>query len=162
VLQTVDLATGAGVDATARAQALAEGVPDRESEIRALAAAALDAPLVRDVVAGGWPCWREVPVAAPIDGVLVEGFVDLLVETPDGLVVADWKTDAVRTDAEVDAALDRYRLQGATYALALEAVLGRAVTRCTFVFVGLDGARQRDVDDLPGAIEEVRTLLATS
>ncbi|HEU5301584.1 MAG TPA: UvrD-helicase domain-containing protein [Acidimicrobiia bacterium] len=159
VLQTVDLATGAGIDATARAQALAEGIPDQEDEIRALASSALDAPLVRDAVAGGWPRWREVPVAAPIDGVLVEGFIDLLVETPDGLVVADWKTDAVRTDAEVDTALARYRLQGATYALALEAVLGRAVTRCTFVFVGPDGARQREVDDLPGAVAEVRSLI---
>ncbi|MFO7590477.1 MAG: PD-(D/E)XK nuclease family protein, partial [Acidimicrobiia bacterium] len=160
VLQSVDLATGEGLDATARAQALAEGVPDREDEIRALAASALDAPLVREAVAGGWPRWREVPVAAPIDGVLVEGFIDLLVETPDGLVVVDWKTDAVRTDAEVDTALARYRLQGATYALALEAVLGRAVTRCTFVFVGPDGARQREVDDLPGAVAEVRSLIS--
>ena len=162
VLQTVDLATGAGLDATARAQALAEGVPDREDEIRALAAAALDAPLVRETVAGGWPRWREVPVATAVDGVLVEGFVDLLVETPEGFVVADWKTDVVRSDDDIAAALARYRLQGATYALALEAVLGRPVTRCTFVFVGTEGATQRDVDDLAGAVAEVRTLLTNA
>ncbi len=162
VLQTVDLATGAGIDATARAQALAEGVPDREEEIRALATAALEAPFVRDTVTGAWPRWREVPVAVLVDGVLVEGFIDLLVETPDGLVVVDWKTDVVRTTADVESALTRYRLQGATYALALEAALGRPVVRCTFVFVGADGATQRDVDDLPSAVAEVRTLLVNA
>ena len=63
VLQTVDLAAGGGLRAAARAQALAEGVPDREDEVRALAESALAAPVVRAAIeAGRW--WREVPVAA--------------------------------------------------------------------------------------------------
>jgi len=160
VLQTVDLASGAGIDATARAQALAEGVPDREDEIRALASTALAAPIVRTTVANGWPRWREVPVAAPIDGVLLEGFVDLLVETPDGYVIVDWKTDAVGSDTEIDAALARYRLQGGAYALALESVLDRPVVGCTFVFTGARGAIERPIDDLPVAVDEVRARLA--
>ena len=40
-----------------------------------------------------------------VDGVLVEGFIDLLIDTPDGLVVVDYKTDQVPSDAELDAAV---------------------------------------------------------
>jgi ATP-dependent helicase/nuclease subunit A len=160
-LQTVDLATGAGLDATARAQALAEGVPEREREIRRLVESALAAPVVRTAVEGGWRTWREVPVATEIDGVLLEGFVDLLLERPDGdLVVVDWKTDQVPADADLDAALARYSVQGAAYALALEAVLGRRVARCSFVFARAPGgAIEADVDDLAARIAAVRREL---
>jgi ATP-dependent helicase/nuclease subunit A len=159
VLQTVDLATGAGLEATARAQALAEGVPDREVEIRALAASALTAPVVRTAVEQGYARWREVPVAAMVDGVLVEGFIDLLVETPDGLVVVDYKTDQVPTAAELDAAVARYSVQGAAYAVALEAALARPVARCVFVFAREAGPIEREVEDLQGATAGVRALL---
>jgi ATP-dependent helicase/nuclease subunit A len=162
VLQTVDLATGAGLAATARAQALAEGVPEREAEIRDLAAAALRAPVVRAAVERGLPCWREVPVAATVDGVLVEGFVDLLVETPEGLVVVDYKTDRVPDEHELEAALDRYAVQAGAYALALEAALGRAVARCVFVFARRAEPLQREVVDLRDAMARARAALPTA
>jgi ATP-dependent exoDNAse (exonuclease V) beta subunit len=154
VLQTVDLATGDGLDATARAQALAEGIPQREAEIRALARSVLQSGTVRSAVAGG-RYWREVPVAAVVDGVTVEGFVDLLVETLEGLVVVDYKTDQTPTDADLDAAMGRYRTQGAAYALALERALGTPVARCLFVFARRRGAVEREVDDLPAAVAAV-------
>jgi ATP-dependent exoDNAse (exonuclease V) beta subunit len=154
VLQSIDLATGAGLDATARAQALAEGIPQREAEVRALARSALQAPTIRNAVAGG-RYWREVPVAAVVDGVTVEGFVDLLVETLEGLVVVDYKTDQIPTDADLDAAMVRYRVQGAAYALALERALGTPVARCVFVFTRRRRAVEREVDDLRGAVAEV-------
>jgi ATP-dependent exoDNAse (exonuclease V) beta subunit len=156
VLQTVDLEAGAGLDATARAQALAEGVPGRVREVRDLAASVLASPTVRAAVEGGWDRWREVPVAAEVDGVLVEGFIDLLLRAPSGLVVVDYKTDRVPTVAELDAALARYSVQGAAYALALEVALGEPVTRCVFVFARQPEAVERDVIDLPGAIAAVR------
>jgi ATP-dependent helicase/nuclease subunit A len=159
VLQTVDLATGDGLDATARAQALAEGVPEREAEIRALAASALQAPVVRAAVEEGHARWREVPVAAMVDGVLVEGFVDLLIDTPDGLVVVDYKTDQVPSDAELDVAVARYSVQGAAYAVALETALQRPVARCLFVFARAGAPIEREVTDLPAAMAEVRALL---
>jgi ATP-dependent helicase/nuclease subunit A len=164
VLQTVDLASGEGLDATARAQALAEGVPDREVEIRRLAESARNAPIVRAAVEGGWRSWREVPVATEIDGVLLEGFVDLLLEQPDGeLVVVDWKTDRVPAPAELDAALGRYSVQGAAYALALEAVLGRTVARCIFVFARAPGgAIEREVVDLRARVDAVRAGLGAA
>jgi ATP-dependent helicase/nuclease subunit A len=154
VLQSIDLATGAGLDATARAQALAEGIPQREAEVRALVRSVLQAPTVRGAVTGG-RYWREVPVAAVIEGVTVEGFVDLLVETLEGLVVVDYKTDQVPTDAELDAAMDRYRVQGAAYALALERALGAPVARCVFVFARRRRALEREVADLRAAVADV-------
>jgi ATP-dependent helicase/nuclease subunit A len=159
VLQTIDLATGAGLDATARAQAAAEGVADRETEVRELAQSALDSPSVREAVDGG-RYWREVYVAAPVGEATIEGFIDLLYEGPNGLVVVDYKTDAVRTEAEIDAALGRYRLQAAAYALALEATLGKPVARCAFLFVRRDkDAEEREVEDLAAAMDEIRARL---
>ena len=120
--------------------------------------AALDAASVREAVAGE-RYWRELYVAAPVDGVTVEGFVDLLYETPDGLVVVDYKTDAVPSETEIEAAVNRYRLQGAAYALALEEALDRTVARCVFVFVQPAAAREREISDLPAAKEQVRAEL---
>jgi ATP-dependent exoDNAse (exonuclease V) beta subunit len=158
VLQTVDPATGDGLAPTARAQALAEEVPEAEAEIAALARSVLDAAVVRSAV--GRRSWREVPVAATVDGKLLEGFVDLLVEAEDGLVVVDYKTDRVPGDADVDAALARYTPQGAAYALAIEQVLDRPVRRCVFVFAR-EGAPavEREIADLPTAVAAAREAL---
>ena len=157
-LQTVDLAAGGDLRAVARAQALAEGVPDREDEVRALAESALAAPVVRAAVdAGRW--WREVPVAASIDGAVLEGFVDLLVELDGELVVVDYKTDRV-DEARLDDLLAKYSVQGAAYALALEQALGREVGRCIFVFARRGAAIERAVDDLPAAKAEARRRLS--
>jgi ATP-dependent exoDNAse (exonuclease V) beta subunit len=159
VLQSIDLANpGDGLRETVNAQALAEGVSGRENEIVALVQSALDSNAVQEAVASG-KYWREVYLAAPIGETLVEGFIDLLYEGPDGLVVVDYKTDAARTDAERDIAVERYRLQGAAYALAVESALKRKVARCVFVFAKRGGAHERPVEDLPGAIAEVRRFV---
>ncbi|MEX0666619.1 MAG: UvrD-helicase domain-containing protein [Acidimicrobiia bacterium] len=156
VLQTVDLATGDGLDATARAQALAEAIPGRESEIRALVESVLASSTVRTATVAGARCWREVPVAAPVAGTLVEGFIDLLIEDADGFTVVDYKTDRAPSEEALDTALARYSPQGAAYALALEAVLGRPVNRCVFVFARSGGAVEREVPDLRSAVAAVR------
>jgi ATP-dependent exoDNAse (exonuclease V) beta subunit len=157
VLQTVDLATDDEVDKTARAQASAEGVDDAAPEIARAARAALGSDVVRDAV--DRPHWREVYVAAPVGVTLVEGFIDLLVDTPDGLLIVDYKTDQVRSDTDIDAAVARYRLQLATYALVLQISLGRPVARAALLFVSGGKARTRWIDDLGAAVVEVRALL---
>jgi ATP-dependent exoDNAse (exonuclease V) beta subunit len=102
-------------------------------------------------------------VAAPIDGVTVEGYVDLLADDgAGGLVVVDYKTDSVRDPADVAERTERYRLQAATYALALEAVTGRPVTRAVFLFLGHDGAHPAEVEDLDAAKSDARAVLAAS
>lgn len=157
VLQTIDLASGEGLGETAAAQAAAEGVPGEASRVERLVRNALDSLPVREAVACG-RCWREVYVGAEIEGTVVEGFIDLLYEREGGeLVVVDYKTDSLRDAAEVDAAMARYRLQGAAYAAALEAALGRRVAEVVFVFT--EPRAERRVDDLAHAMAEVRELL---
>ena len=85
---------------------------------------------------------REMYVAAPVDGVTLEGYVDLVYRRPDGLVVVDYKTDAWSDDTELDAKVTRYRLQGAAW-VALEQATGESVAECVFVFLGDRDARER-------------------
>jgi ATP-dependent helicase/nuclease subunit A len=111
-----------------------------------------------------FPSHRELYVAAPLgddpDAVVLEGYVDLLIDTPDGLVIVDYKTDSVRSAAEVDAKLAAYELQGAAYAVALEITTGRTVSECRFVFCTTGPAIERAVADLAGAKARVVTAMA--
>lgn len=165
VLQHTDLTDPTGADLTALAawQAQVEGVPDAAADIEAKARAALSSALVRGAVDGGrW--WREVHVAAPVEGAgdidLVEGFVDLLFDDGDGLVVVDYKTDAVPDERALRQALDRYAPQGAAYAVAVEAATGRPVRAVHFLFLRGSDAVTATVDDLEGHTQRVRDVLA--
>ena len=131
VLQTADLESGGDLDVWARAQSIAEGIPGSENEIMQLARRAIESPTVRRAVGSG-RYWREVPVAIPVGEGSLQGFIDLLFEEDGDLVVVDYKTDDVREGAET--AIDRYRLQGAAYALALEQATGKRVKEVVFIF----------------------------
>jgi ATP-dependent exoDNAse (exonuclease V) beta subunit len=162
VMQSIDLRTGGGLFEIAQSQAIAEGIPGREEDIEQLVENARNSYAVQAALHSG-KYWRELYVGCEIDGMLVEGFIDLLYETPEGLVVVDYKTDSVRDESDIDRAMERYRLQGAAYALMIEQALGRHVAACTFVFT--EPRTEREVGDLPGALAEVemriRTLSAT-
>lgn len=160
VLQTVDLATGVGLDDAAAAQAAAEGIVGREHDVAARARVALTTRVVQEAVTHGFH--REMYVATPVDGTTLEGYVDLVYRRPDGLVVVDYKTDAWSDDTDLEAKVARYRLQGAAYAVALEQATGEPVAECVFVFLGGSDAREVPVSDLPAAIDEVRAALAAS
>ena len=159
VLQTVDLATGEALDELARAQAAAEGVASRHRDVARLARAGLATATAQAAAAA--PHWRELWVAAPVGGRLVEGYIDLLYRDPAGrLVVVDWKTDHIEGYDDAAALLDRYRLQGAGYAAAVAAVTGEPVARMVFGFLRPEGAVEADLPNLPAAIEEVRQIAA--
>ena len=158
VLQTVNLdGDGSDIASTAAAQAAAEGVADRATEVAALARSAFDAPSVREAVAGG-RYWREVYVAAPLNAdagsPLIDGFIDLLYQTDQGYVVVDYKTDALPED-DATAALRRYRPQAAAYSLALSQALDAPVAAARFLFLRRGEAIEAPVDDLPAAMSEV-------
>ena len=157
LLQTIDLRTGEGLMPAAAAQAQAEGIGGHEEAIAALAAAALASPTVAEAAAVEH--WRELFVAVPMGDRLLEGYVDLLYERPDGLVVVDYKTDAFETESELDEKLDRYRLQGASYTAAVQRVTGRKVVACRFLFLSATGAVARDVADLEAAVSEVEQVV---
>lgn len=152
VLQSIDLATGDGLDERARAQATAEGIPSRETEVAGLARIAVQSDIVRRAVASQ-RLWREVPVAAPVEGGFLHGFIDLLFEEPDGLVVVDYKTDSVDGEGVEDAAV-KYRLQGGAYACAVNKATGKRVKEVRFLY--LNAAEDRREVLLPGLDQAVR------
>ena len=125
-------ADAAEIDAIATAQAVAEAVPERAGEIAVLIRRALDSDAARRARAGR--ALREVPFALAQDGVVVEGFIDLVIDSPDGLEVVDWKTDSVPA-SEVERRLEGYRLQAGLYVAGLQAAARRKVARVTYVFV---------------------------
>ncbi len=156
-LQSVDLATGAGIEAAVAAQCEAEAIPDRATEVRALVNAALGSPSVREAAAH--PHWREVYACTTVEGRLLEGYIDLLYRGRDGLVIVDHKTAATNDPDELDRRLHGYRLQGASYALTIGAATAEPVRRVTFLFLTPNGPVERHLVDLDAAIDEVRALV---
>lgn len=133
VLQTVDLTTGAGLAAACAAQAAAEGVLGKEDVIEALAQSALDSEIAK--LAAARRHWREVYIGVPWRDQILEGYIDLLYESDDGLVIVDYKTDAWRTESELDAKVDMYSVQLQAYADAVHAAVGRNVSRAILLFL---------------------------
>jgi hypothetical protein len=157
VLQTIDLATGQGLDAAVAVQCQAEAIPDRADDVRALVEAALASPTVQ--AAATAPHWREVYTCVPIGDRLLEGYIDLLYRGDDGLVVVDHKTAATTDPAELDRRLLGYRRQGAAYALTVGRATGESVVRVVFVFLTPQGAIERELPDLEGAMAEIGPLV---
>jgi ATP-dependent helicase/nuclease subunit A len=160
VLQTVDLATGAGVDALAAAQATAEGLPGRGSQVARLARSVLASYTVQGALACRY--WREACVTGTVEGITVEGCIDLLHEHPDGFVVVDYRTDPVprgTDDAQLDALVACHTPEVTASALVLEAALGRPVVACWFVFASDGPAWERAIPDLDAAKAAIRVHL---
>jgi ATP-dependent exoDNAse (exonuclease V) beta subunit len=161
VLQTIDLASGSGIAEAVAAQAAAEGVSGHEPHIRRLVEAALRSPSV--VAAAAAPHWREVYVGVPVgDGRTLEGYVDLLYRSPGGLVVVDYKTGPQRVDVDLDPLVRRYRMQGASYALAVANATREPVLAMVFVFLTPEGAVERPIPDLAVAVADARRFAATA
>lgn len=104
------------------------------------------------------PTRRELPVGIPTGAGTIEGFIDLCIEGPDGLVVVDYKTDRV-ADHELDRFVADYRLQLAAYALMLEKVAAQPVVDCRLLLLRPDGAIELPLDDLDAAVSDVKDLL---
>ena len=154
VLQTIDLTNGDGVVETSRAQAAAEGIPHRAEEVARLARVAVESATVRRAVASS-KYWREVPVAVPVGQGVLEGFIDLLFQENGGLVLVDYKTDAVDSQ-NLDETVTRYNLQAGAYALAAQRATGRSVTEVVFLF--LHANEQRTLIDIAALTSEAEAV----
>ena len=105
--------------------------------------------------------WAEIPVAARIETprgpVVIEGIIDLLYQDDDDrLVILDYKSDYVPTEAAVQDKLARYQWQGAAYAAAVTRATGRTVKDVQFLFVQIDQARRiTNLQELMGQLPEV-------
>ena len=158
-LQTIDLAHPADLESAVAAQCEAEAIVDRADTVTALVQAALQSPVVQAAAAG--PHWREVYACTPTPGGrLLEGYIDLLHRSSEGMVIVDYKTAATNDPDELARRVDGYRLQGASYALTVRQTTGEPIARLTFLFLTPGGAVEVDLDDIEAAISEVEALVA--
>jgi len=146
VIQSVPIdAQPETIAAFARAQAVAEAIPDREGDVIRLVERALQSA-VAIRARSARRALREVAFAFESEtGTIVEGFVDLLIEGKDGAEIVDWKTDDI-TPNEVERRMDEYRLQAGLYVLGLERATGQRVRAVTYVF--LSPQVEHDLGDL--------------
>jgi ATP-dependent helicase/nuclease subunit A len=128
-LQSVDLASGLDLAEIAASAATAENVTQHANVVSALASSALAHPVVQRAASRAH--WKETYVGTVVDGVLLEGYVDLLYREDDGsLVVVDYKTDAAPTANT----LAVYETQLALYARAVSDATGGHDVRTELVF----------------------------
>jgi len=132
------------VDALASAQALAEGIPDLSVVVASYVRSALATDIVQRAFAAEH--WSELYVGAEEDdGLILEGFIDLLFRDADGrLVIVDYKTDTVHDAAHVGERVGYYAPQLHAYVRALEAATGERA-RAQLVFLDAGGAPGRVV-----------------
>jgi ATP-dependent helicase/nuclease subunit A len=124
------------IDAFSHAQAVAEAIPTQAGEVAALVRWVFQSSQAMARARVASRALREVPFAVEReDGVVLEGFVDLLIETPHGIELVDWKTDQIST-ADVPARLEKYKHQAGLYVLGIQSATRRPVTRVTYVFAG--------------------------
>ena len=69
------------------------------------------------------------------DEVLLQGVVDCLIEEDGALVVIDYKTDAVRTDEQIDERRALYTPQLRAYAAAMTRIFRKPVKECVLYFL---------------------------
>ncbi|MDA8295863.1 MAG: UvrD-helicase domain-containing protein [Actinomycetota bacterium] len=134
VLERVELPNAGDLDELSTAFAVAHGCPDAAGMVASLAAAALASPIVREAATSA-SLRRELPFTLPSQGALIDGVVDLCFVTPAGLVVVDYKTEALTGEVATAAVIERARAQLGAYVLALEAALGCAVARAVLVIL---------------------------
>ena len=81
------------------------------------------------------PAARYYPVAAdaPEEKVLLQGVIDCLIDTPEGYVILDFKTDRV-SEGGIAARAEQYRPQLEAYMLAVREVFGRPVRKSILYF----------------------------
>ena len=163
VMELCDLGDEASVPVAAEAAALELGRPDLAAETARLALACWRSAPVRAAAraaADPGAVHRELAVGALVEGVVVGGAIDLLYRDDDERwVVVDFKTDQA---AEKEVLLERYRPQGAAYAVAVESVLGAgAVKDVCFVPARARGEAVRvPVDDDLRALARAEILAA--
>ena len=152
VLQIIDLEKPQDIEDMSRSQATAESIPDKVEEVAGLVKAAIESAVVKRAVRSG-KLWREVPVAVPVGKGVLEGFIDLLFEEDDALVVVDYKTDYIEAAGDMEEqAVYRYRIQAGSYALAVQRATGKPVKEIVLLF--LQPRSERTLTDVPRLMEE--------
>ncbi|MDE2801834.1 MAG: UvrD-helicase domain-containing protein [Chloroflexota bacterium] len=162
-LQSIDLLTGEGLEDICRAQAAAEGIDDSADEVLALSRNALRSGTVQGLRAsveqGKASYYREVFVSAELDGGLVEGFIDLLIDGPNGVSIVDYKTDWL-TAKQVQELGPEYEIQLGLYAWAVAETTKRPVQQATLLF--LRPVQERSFTDIEALVARAKTVAGAS
>jgi ATP-dependent helicase/nuclease subunit A len=66
---------------------------------------------------------------------VLEGYIDLIYRTDDGLVVVDYKTDSWRDERDLQAKVNRYRVQIEAYGRAVSEAAGERVAGLLLLFL---------------------------
>jgi ATP-dependent helicase/nuclease subunit A len=135
VMELCDLSDDSSLPGLAAAVTREAGWPDLAERAAALAGACWRAAPVRTAAASP-EVHRELPIGALLNGAVVSGAVDLLYRDGDQWVVVDYKTDR---GADAGVLRERYTVQGAAYAVAVEAATGDVVRAVVFVAAAADG-----------------------
>jgi ATP-dependent exoDNAse (exonuclease V) beta subunit len=148
-LQSIALAADdASVASFSRAQAVAEAVPHLSDNVQSLVNWIVKESKSWQRARNAPRALREVPFALERGGNVLEGFIDMVIEGPDGLEIIDWKTDRI-SKGEVQDRLKEYELQAGLYVHGLREATGLPVVSVTYVFAS---AR---VEASPGTPDEL-------
>jgi ATP-dependent exoDNAse (exonuclease V) beta subunit len=161
LLERIDLRRPQLVESMSTAIAAEFGMPERQADIARVATNALESNLIARALRSQ-RVLREAPFVAPLpsaDGSgVTEGRVDLLFVEDGGIVVVDFKTDAVRA-ADVDARTAEYRGQALIYAWAAHRATGFPVREVIFLFASIPAEKSIPVD--AAFLAEAEAMLST-
>ncbi|MDQ0733111.1 UvrD-helicase domain-containing protein [Arthrobacter sp. B1I2] len=128
LLELSDLREASNFDELAERIASASGLSDPEGLAERARSALRSAPVQR---AADREHWLELPVVTSMDGVTLEGIIDLMYREDDGtLVIADFKTDISVPQERLAA----YWRQLSTYAGMVERITGQTVRELVLIF----------------------------
>ena len=160
VLEEIDFKSRENLSVICNLIAKREGILPRTAEIEQLVLSACNSGVVKRAVESG-NLMREVPFSVPIPSLnlpkrTMEGYIDLLFEEEDGLVVVDYKTDNISENNSQEV-LSRYRLQGAAYAMGVEKAISKPVKEVVFLF--LRSNIEEKIVDLETLINELKSSI---
>ncbi|HKY31455.1 MAG TPA: UvrD-helicase domain-containing protein [Candidatus Polarisedimenticolia bacterium] len=156
VLERIDLATGRDIGLLSEEEAGNVGRPGLATQVRQLVEKALASRVIQEALAAPRH-FKEVPFVLAGDAFLSEGQCDLVYESGGAFTIVDFKTDAVATEAEIDARAETYRPQAMVYARALGQVAGLPVSRVVLLFLRPGVERVLKVDET--FLRQARRLL---
>ena len=163
---------------SATLKARAEGIANRKSEVKNLINSTLKAKCVQQAAQSDH--WKEIYVGAPIikldtlsdaandassNSIVLNGYIDLLYRTNEGLVVVDYKTDDTHNNENWENKIKHYKQQVAAYALVVEKATDEQVASCVLVFARAGQTPQEILlasEELSATKQEVRSILADS
>ena len=152
------------LDSVVAAHSTAENVPQFHDEILKMVRIALRSEVVQE--AADSRHHKELYVAAPIGdgpGFLLEGYLDLVFERDDGLVIVDYKTDSHTADTSASSEAHRretYFNQLAAYAAALKAVTSKPILEAGLLYLSTADSIWVPVPQLSERVAYVRDTAA--